>query len=89
MKEGMKIGFVGRSGCGKSTIFQLLQRFYEPSSGEITIDGVNLKDYDIHYLRSCLGVVSQEPVLFNETIGNNIKYNKEDATKEDITNAAN
>lgn len=64
---GKKIAFVGHSGCGKSTIFQLLQRFYEPSKGQILVDGVDIKDYDIHYLRSCFGVVSQEPVLFNGT----------------------
>lgn len=67
----------------------MLQRFYEPTKGEIFIDGVNIKDYDIHYLRSCLGVVSQEPTLFNETIGNNIRYNKLNATHEEIVTAAN
>jgi ABC-type bacteriocin/lantibiotic exporter with double-glycine peptidase domain len=56
---GWKVGFVGPSGCGKSTIHQLLQRFYEPTKGEILLDGINLKDYDIHFLRSSLGVVSQ------------------------------
>ena len=81
IKAGSKIGFVGPSGCGKSTIYQLIQRFYAPSFGEILIDGVNIKDYDIHYLRSCIGVVSQEPTLFNETIANNIKYNKEEVTQ--------
>jgi ABC-type multidrug transport system fused ATPase/permease subunit len=53
------VAFVGPSGCGKSTIMQLLQRFYFPSEGKITIDGVDIKDYDLHYLRSKLGVVSQ------------------------------
>jgi ABC-type multidrug transport system fused ATPase/permease subunit len=59
IKEGQKVGFVGSSGCGKSTIHQLLQRFYDPNQGEIYIDGINIKDYDIHYLRSHIGVVSQ------------------------------
>ena len=76
IKPGQKVAFVGPSGCGKSTIIQLLQRFYIPSSGEITIDGVDIKDYDIHYLRSRYGVVSQEPVLFNASFRKNIKYNK-------------
>jgi ATP-binding cassette subfamily B (MDR/TAP) protein 1 len=79
---------VGPSGCGKSTILQLLQRFYLPLSGKITIDGVDIKDYDIHYLRSQIGVVSQEPVLFNGTFRENIKYNKYDATEEEIRAAA-
>jgi ABC-type multidrug transport system fused ATPase/permease subunit len=56
---GQKVALVGPSGCGKSTILQLLQRFYFPESGKITIDGVEIHDYDIHYLRSKFGVVSQ------------------------------
>lgn len=81
---GQKVAFVGPSGCGKSTILQLLQRFYFPESGTITIDGQDIKDYDIHYLRSKFGVVSQEPVLFNGTFRENIKYNKYDANEEEI-----
>jgi ATP-binding cassette subfamily B (MDR/TAP) protein 1 len=65
IRPGQKVAFVGPSGCGKSTIMQLLQRFYFPNEGNITIDGINIKDFDIHYLRSKLGVVSQEPILFN------------------------
>lgn len=80
IKNGYKVAFVGTSGCGKSTIIQLLQRFYFPSKGKITIGGVDIKDFDIHYLRSLFGVVSQEPVLFNGTFAENIKYNKDDAT---------
>lgn len=53
------MAFVGASGCGKSTILQLVQRFYFPSEGRILIDGIDIKDYDIHHLRSSLGVVSQ------------------------------
>jgi ATP-binding cassette subfamily B (MDR/TAP) protein 1 len=71
---------VGPSGCGKSTILQLLQRFYFPSEGTILIDGVDIKDYDIHYLRSNLGVVSQEPVLFDGSFKFNIQYNLPDVT---------
>ena len=82
------MGFVGPSGCGKSTIQQLLQRFYDPSEGEILIDGVNIRDYDIHHLRASLGVVSQEPVLFNDTISENIKYNRFGTTREEIVAAA-
>ena len=82
IKPGQKVAFVGASGCGKSTIMQLLQRFYLPESGKITINKIDIKDFDIHYLRSCLGVVSQEPVLFNSSFRDNIKYNKYDATEE-------
>jgi ATP-binding cassette subfamily B (MDR/TAP) protein 1 len=83
------VGFVGSSGCGKSTIHQLLQRFYDPAAGQILLDGVDIRDYDVHHLRSSLGVVSQEPVLFNDTIGSNIKYNRHGATHDDVVRAAN
>lgn len=82
IRPGQKVAFVGPSGCGKSTIVQLLQRFYIPEQGSITIDGIDIKDFDIHYLRSRFGVVSQEPVLFNASFRENIKYNKADATEE-------
>lgn len=59
VKEGQKVAFVGTSGCGKSTIVQLLQRFYFPEKGTITINNINIKDFDIKYLRSQFGVVSQ------------------------------
>ena len=75
IKPGEKVGFMGHSGCGKSTVIQLLQRFYDPQQGTILIDGINIKDYDLHHLRASLGMVSQEPALFNDTIKNNIKYN--------------
>jgi len=68
-----KVALVGPSGCGKSTILALLQRFYDTDEGDIFIDGVNIKEYDLRYLRNCFGVVSQEPVLFNGTIEYNIK----------------
>ena len=73
---GQKVAFVGPSGCGKSTILQLLLRFYYPETGKILIDGLDIKDYDLHYLRSKFGVVSQEPTLFNGSFRDNIQYNK-------------
>ena len=76
VKAGNKVAFVGTSGCGKSTIIQLLQRFYYPVRGKISIGGIDIKDFDIHYLRSCFGVVSQEPVLFNGSFADNIRYNR-------------
>ena len=59
INNGNKVVFVGASGCGKSTILQLIQRFYFPSEGKILIDGVDIREYDIHHLRASLGVVSQ------------------------------
>ena len=68
-----KVAMVGPSGCGKSTVLALLQRFYDVDQGEVLIDGVNIKRYDLRHLRESFGVVSQEPVLFNGTIEYNIK----------------
>lgn len=88
VKAGTKVGFVGPSGCGKSTLLQLLLRFYDYDSGTIAVDGIDLKDYDIHHLRSSFGVVSQQPVLFNDSIGENIRYNRLGATQREIVEAA-
>lgn len=79
---------MGPSGCGKSTVIQMLLRFYDPTEGEILLDGINIKNFDIHYLRSLVGLVSQEPVLFNTSFFENIKYNKADATMDDVRMAA-
>lgn len=79
--------FVGESGCGKSTIFQLLMRFYDPDEGRITLDGVDLKSLDLFWLRSQIGYVGQEPVLFAASIKENLLFGKEDATDEEITEA--
>lgn len=59
VNSGNKVAFVGPSGCGKSTVIQMLLRFYDPDQGEILLDGVNIKNFDIHYLRSLIGLVSQ------------------------------
>lgn len=88
IKYGTKAAFVGASGCGKSTIMQLLLRYYEVNSGEILINGRNIKDFELHYLRSNFGVVSQEPVLFNASFKENIKYNLYAAKEEDIVEAS-
>ncbi|KAG0367828.1 Multidrug resistance protein 1 [Mortierella sp. AD032] len=74
VKPGQTVALVGHSGSGKSTIIGLLERFYDPSSGNITIDGIEIKDFNIHHLRDNIGLVSQEPVLFNATIKQNILY---------------
>jgi ATP-binding cassette subfamily B (MDR/TAP) protein 1 len=83
-----KVALVGPSGCGKSTVIQMLLRFYEPDTGEILLDGRNIRDYELHYLRNLFGVVSQEPVLFNTSFRENIRYNKDEATDEAVRLAA-
>lgn len=85
-----RVALVGASGCGKSTVIQLLERFYNPNSGSICIDGRNIKTFEIGSLRRQLSIVSQEPNLFNRTIAENIAYgdNFRDVTKEEIVNAA-
>jgi ATP-binding cassette subfamily B (MDR/TAP) protein 1 len=84
ISPGQKAAFVGPSGCGKSTIMQLLLRFYEPQEGQIFLDGADITRYDLATLRSYFGVVSQEPVLFNATIRENIRYNAEGMDLEQI-----
>ena len=84
---GKTVALCGQSGCGKSTIIQLLQRFYDPSDGSIEIDGYNIKDINISYLRRLIGVVSQEPVLFDTTIRENIRYGHEDVSDKEIEEA--
>lgn len=79
---------VGESGCGKSTIAKLVQRFYDPTDGRILLDGTDLKDINVRDLRSCIGVVSQEPLLFDTTIEDNIRYGKPDASFEQVVEAA-
>ena len=80
----MTVALVGSSGCGKSTSLQLIQRFYDPLNGFIAIDGRNLKNYNLKWLRTRIGVVNQEPILFATTIKENIRFGKEDATDEEI-----
>lgn len=86
--RGQTVALVGSSGCGKSTCIQLIQRFYDPDGGNVYFNDVDLKDLNIEWLRSRIGVVGQEPVLFGTTIYENIRYGREDATKEQIEAAA-
>lgn len=88
VKQGQKIALVGATGSGKTTIVNLLTRFYDIDSGSITIDGINIKDIPKNELRSAIAIVLQDTVLFHDTIGNNIKYGKLDATDEDVVKAA-
>ena len=88
IKKGESVALVGPSGAGKSTLADLIARFYEPTEGEILIDGKPLNSYSIHSIRQHLSLVSQEPILFNDTIKMNICLGKEDASQEEIEAAA-
>uniref|UniRef100_A0A8C5RBN1 Bile salt export pump n=1 Tax=Leptobrachium leishanense TaxID=445787 RepID=A0A8C5RBN1_9ANUR len=88
VKSGETTAFVGPSGAGKSTTIQLIQRFYDPDEGMVTIDGHDVRTLNIQWLRSLIGIVEQEPVLFATTIAENIRFGKESATMEEIINAA-
>ena len=85
--KGKTIALVGQSGSGKSTIANLLTRFYDVNEGTIKIDGVDIKDLDIHSLRNLLGLVTQDSILFNDTIKNNITLGNENVTDEEIIEA--
>lgn len=86
--KGKKVAFVGASGSGKSTMLDLLIRFYDPSAGIIEIDGKNIKDFKIESYRKLFGIVSQETMLFNDTVANNIKFGGFNSSEEDLINAA-
>lgn len=86
--QGKTVALVGESGSGKSTIADLLPRFYDIQEGEVLIDGVNIKDIKIEELRSHIGIVSQESILFNDTIKNNIAFGLENVSDEAIMEAA-
>ena len=88
VKKGETVALVGPSGGGKSTTSDLIPRFYDVCSGEILIDGKNIKEYNLPSLRKAMGIVSQETVLFNDTIENNIRLGNNSATMEDIERAA-
>jgi ABC transporter ATM len=85
---GKKVAIVGPSGCGKSTILRLLFRFYDADSGNVTIDGQNVRDVSLDSLRQSIGVVPQDTPLFNNTIEHNIRYGKIDASLDDVKRAA-
>ena len=88
IKEGQKIAIVGPTGAGKTTIVKLLMRFYDVNSGEILVDGHNIKDFKRGDLRKIFGMVLQDTWLFGGTVKDNIKYGKEDATEDEIIRAA-
>lgn len=80
--KGKKVAFVGASGSGKSTILNLIMRFYDPKSGNVEVDGENIKNYVLENYRKMFGLVSQETILFNDSLRNNIKYGNDDASDE-------
>lgn len=88
INKGQTVALVGQSGSGKSTIVDLIPRFFDPVKGEILLDGENLKNYSIDSLRSLFGYVNQQPVLFNDTIYNNILFGKPDSSIEEVEQAA-
>lgn len=88
VKKGSTVAIVGESGAGKSTLVDLIPRFYDVTGGCIRIDGTDIRDLKIHSLRSLMGNVNQEPILFNDTIFNNIAFGVENATMEDVVAAA-
>uniref|UniRef100_K1Q4F4 ABC-type xenobiotic transporter n=1 Tax=Magallana gigas TaxID=29159 RepID=K1Q4F4_MAGGI len=88
VQKGQTVALVGSSGCGKSTIIQLLQRFYDPEEGQVSVDDVDVKEMNLTWLRQQIGVVSQEPVLFGTTIAENIRYGRIDVTQGEIEQAA-
>ena len=88
VKKGSTVAIVGESGAGKSTLVDLIPRFYDVTGGSIKIDGTDIRDIKLHSLRSLMGNVNQEPILFNDTIFNNIAFGVEYATMEDVVAAA-
>ncbi|XP_059172799.1 ATP-dependent translocase ABCB1-like [Physella acuta] len=88
INAGQHVAFVGPSGCGKSTSVQLIQRFYDPLEGAVLVDGNDVKELNLKWLRSNIGVVSQEPSLFDASIEENIRFGRMDATEHDIHQAA-
>jgi len=85
---GQVAAFVGPSGAGKTTITQLVPRFYDPQSGRILVDGIDVRELKLEALRAHIGIVTQETYLFHDTIGNNLRYGREDATQAQIEAAA-
>jgi len=88
IEKGKTIALVGSSGAGKSTLADLVPRFHDVTGGEVLIDGTNIKDYSLQSVRSLMSIVTQEPILFNDTIANNIALGHPEATEEEIIHAA-
>ena len=87
-KKGEKVAFIGSTGSGKSTLINLIPRFYDVTKGSIKIDGVDVRDYDLKALRSKIGFIPQKTLLFTGTIGHNIKFGKKDASHKELEHSA-
>ena len=87
VKPGQRLGIIGTTGAGKSTLISLIPRYYDATEGEVLIDGINVKDYDLHYLRSNISMVMQRPLLFSGTIGDNVRFARMDADEEEMIQA--
>src|SRR5262249_14457851 len=85
---GTRVGIVGTSGAGKTTLMSLLTRFYDPTAGQILLDGVDLREYRVRDLRGQFAIVLQEPVLFSTSIAENIAYARPEASRDEIVAAA-
>ena len=88
IEKGKTVALVGQSGSGKSTLVDLIPRYYDVVEGEVLIDGINVKDLGIHDLRQLIGNVNQEAILFNDSFYNNITFGVENATREEVEQAA-
>ena len=88
IKKGEAVAFVGPSGGGKSTMMDLLLRFYDPTNGAIKIDNIDMRDYKMDDIRNLMGMVTQEVILFDDTVAHNISYGRQDASREDVVQAA-
>jgi subfamily B ATP-binding cassette protein MsbA len=86
--KGKTVALIGPSGGGKSTLADLIPRFYDPTEGEVLVDGISLRDYEIESLRKQIGVVTQESILFNDTIFNNIAFGMDNVREDDVIQAA-
>ena len=90
LSPGKTLALVGPSGCGKSTVVSLIERFYDPSAGSLTLESFDLRDLNLQWLRSQIGIVSQEPVLFDASIAKNIRYGAlfREVSDEEVIEAA-
>jgi ATP-binding cassette, subfamily B (MDR/TAP), member 1 len=89
VKAGTSVGLVGRSGCGKSTIIGLIQRFYDVDRGDVRIDGMDLREMNILWFRGFTALVGQEPAIFSGSVRDNIAFGKPEADEDEIVEAAN
>jgi len=88
IEKGKTIALVGSSGAGKSTLADLIPRFHDVSNGELLIDGINIKEYSLRSVRDQISIVTQEPILFNDSIASNIRIGKQDASTGEVEEAA-